>query len=554
MNSKLALFAILLFATVTRLIALGSTPPSLNWDEVSHGYNAYSILQNGTDEWGERFPIIFRAYGDYKLPVYIYLTAISERIFGINEFAVRLPGALAGIVSVIFTYLLSNKVVKNKSIALLAALLIAISPWSFFLSRGAFEANVALTLIISGVYYWLIGVERKNKMIILGVMLLGLSVWTYNSARLFVPLLLFAGHVVYLKDLKGLLKSRLLVSGYLLLTIFFFLPMFYQLLNPIGSARYDAVKILEAGAISRIEEQRNMSQLPEIIEKIAFNKVVYFSQVFLGNYIQYFSPEFLFLSGGSHYQFSIPGRGLLYIVTFPFLVIGVLFVLKRSSLDKEYRLVLIWLFVAPIAASVTREQMHVLRSIVMLPIPVFLIAIGFWEFVRRLQRVRVVFSVFIILLLLSFFDYARVYAIEYEHDYSWSWQYGYKDIVQYSMKNYKEYDKIIVTKKYGEPHEFVLFYSKWEPERYLKDSQLNRFYQSDWYWVDSFDKFYFVNDWEIPVSNSQIFSLESGQTVDCEKDKCLLITSPANAPENWVKLKTTSFLDGKPAFEIYENK
>ena len=71
------LLLVLLLASVLRFSVISKVPPSLNWDEVSHGYNAYSILKTGKDEWGVLLPTIFRAYGDYKLPVYIYITAIS---------------------------------------------------------------------------------------------------------------------------------------------------------------------------------------------------------------------------------------------------------------------------------------------------------------------------------------------------------------------------------------------------------------------------------------------------------------------------------------------
>ena len=60
-----------------RLAAINLIPPSLNWDEVSLGYNAYSLLKTGRDEWGTVLPTIFRAYGDYKLPIYIYLATLS---------------------------------------------------------------------------------------------------------------------------------------------------------------------------------------------------------------------------------------------------------------------------------------------------------------------------------------------------------------------------------------------------------------------------------------------------------------------------------------------
>ena len=78
--------------------------------------------------------------------------------------------------------------------------------------------------------------------------------------------------------------------------------------------------------------------------------------------------------------------------------------------------------------------------------------------------------------------------------------------------------------------------------------------QSGWYWVDGFDKFYFVNDWQVSgAEGSNQFTLESKGKVDCKNPKCLLVTSPGNVPSGWKKVETINFLDGSPAFELYEN-
>src|SRR6185369_14911675 len=90
---KFLIFAsalILLFFT-TRLINIKSNPPSLYWDEASIGYNAYSISLNLRDEWGKFLPIHFIAFGEFKLPVYVYSVAVFTKIFGMTEFAVRFP-------------------------------------------------------------------------------------------------------------------------------------------------------------------------------------------------------------------------------------------------------------------------------------------------------------------------------------------------------------------------------------------------------------------------------------------------------------------------------
>jgi hypothetical protein len=83
-NNKLLLL-ILAVAALARILFLSSNPPSLNWDEVSHGYNAYSILKTGRDEWGRLFPLSnFRAYGDYPLALNLYLTIPFIATLGLN--------------------------------------------------------------------------------------------------------------------------------------------------------------------------------------------------------------------------------------------------------------------------------------------------------------------------------------------------------------------------------------------------------------------------------------------------------------------------------------
>ena len=553
-NNSLFLLIVLL-AIALRFAGIEKVPPALNWDEISHGYNAYSILKTGKDEWGATLPTIFRAYGDYKLPVYIYLTALSEAIFGLTALAVRLPGVLAGIVTVVFTYFLARKLF-NPKVALLSSLLVAIEPWSLFLSRGAFEANLALALILPGFYFFLKGL-KESKYLVLATFLLGLSVWTYNSARIFVPLMIAATKILYWKDLRVLWKkAKVHLFFTSAIAIIFFVPMFWQLIGPAGQARYGKVAIIDEGAIAQINDSRALSKYSSSISRIIYNKGTYFGSRFVKNYFSHFSLDFLASRGGTHYQFSLPGHGLVYGVNIVFFLVGLIWLLK--SRKKESFFVLAWLLLSPIPSSLTREAPHVLRAITMLPVPMLITAIGFSSFLdwarKRKFSQKVATIIYLVVLFLFTEGYLTQYFENYPKDYSWSWQYGYQDVVGYAKEAYGDYDKIVVTKKYGEPHEFLLFFWPWEPEMYRNDPNLIRFEQSGWFWVDRFDKFYFVNDWEIPKEKG-VFVLESKkEVVDCTgKIKCLLITSPGNYPVGWEKLKTINFLDGTGAFEIYEN-
>ena len=576
LNKNYILVIIVLFAAGLRFVKIAQIPPSLNWDEVSHGYNAYSILKSGRDEWDKSFPIIFKAYGDYKLPVYIYITVISEFLFGLNAFAVRLPSVLAGIGTVIFTYLfvkelfvyrgntLTNTQNDAERVALLSSLLAVVEPWSLFLSRGAFEANIALFFIVAGVYFFFRSF-RSSNFLLLTSFLFGLSVWTYNSARIFVPLLIVTLVLLFKKELLGVFKeNRQLTSYILLLTSLFFLTMFYQLLNPIGQARYGRVAIIDDGAIAQIIEARQNSSFGPLLTRLIYNRPTYFTQRFIENWGSHFTCSFLFFRGGSHYQFSVPGHGLLYLVNLPFFFSGLLILLKRVlKRDKASFFLLSWLILAPVPSSLTREAPHVLRSIVMLPIPMVLSAVGLVAVVNWLNKIRIFKNKYKILYLIYFVflagfveNYLNIYFNDYKRIFSWSWQYGYRQVVDYIKLDYDKYDKIIVTKKYGEPHEFFLFFWPWDPGKYRNDPNLIRFNQSNWFWVDRFDKFYFVNDWNVPSQEWESFKLESGESVQCTvgSERCLLITSPGKVPKGWSKLETINFLAGDAAFEIYENK
>src|SRR5690349_428242 len=135
MKEKILLIFIILLAIILRFYALGSNPPSLDWDEASQGYNAYSILKTGKDEYGNFLPIAIRSFDDYKPPVYTYLIIPSVAVFGVTPFAVRFPAAFFGSLCIIFVYLLARYMEENvfgkkkiHPIALLSAFFLAISP------------------------------------------------------------------------------------------------------------------------------------------------------------------------------------------------------------------------------------------------------------------------------------------------------------------------------------------------------------------------------------------------------------------------------------------
>lgn len=529
------LFLIIFFLSAfIRLYNLSVFPPSLNWDEVSIGYNAYSILKTGRDEWGQFFPLSFRAYGDYKLPGYIYLDVPLIALFGLNEIGVRLPSALAGISIVCLFFLILKNLTKDLTLSLIAMLVAGVTPWLIIFSRIALEAQLALFLTILAFYLFLIGI-KKPKYLITSAISLGLSIFAYNSSRvIYLPLIIMA----FLFFRNKIPKDKSLYISLIILAAAFILMLPLALFQD-STARFRWTTIIDEGAISKIEHLRAGSSLPPLVEKLIFNKATYIVPEIIKNYFSHFDPNFLFFNGGSNYQYSVHGTGLILPILLPFLLLGVVQII-RQKLTWQYFLIG-WLLVAPIPGAITRDAPHALRSLFMVVPLVIFSSLGINYFLNILKnRLQIFFMVVLILLIfINFIHFWNKYTGEYLRTYSWSWQYGYKQAVEFINNQGVEYDRIVFSKKYGEPHEFVLFYTKYDPAKFQTDKNLKRYKKSDWYWVDQFSKFEFVNDWGVKerVGN---------------RGDLLLITSPGNYPVNGKLLKSIYFLDGNPAFDIVE--
>ncbi len=256
------LFLLIIVGGCLRLFFLDQFPPSPNWDEVSLGYNAYSILLTGHDEWGVRLPTIFRAFGDYKLPGFIYLLTPLIQILGLSTFSIRLLSGVSGLFNIFLIFFISHHFTKKYWIAILSAFIMCVSPWSFFVSRVALEANLGLFLFLLGLSLLI------SKRLLPAILFLGLSAWTYNSFRIFTPLF------IILYSVFNYHKIKISILHYSLFIILF-IPIFIQLLSSSGQARFYWTTVLDSGAIARINELRSRPG-----GRLVYNKVTYFTVVF----------------------------------------------------------------------------------------------------------------------------------------------------------------------------------------------------------------------------------------------------------------------------------
>lgn len=467
------LVLILLLAAALRFLWLDKVPPSLNWDEVSMGYTAYSVSQTGMDEWGEKLPLFFRSYGEWKSPVYIYLLVPFIKVLGLNAWAVRLPSAIAGALAVYLTYLIGKKLYSDK-VGLWAALFLAISPWHLVLSRPAFEANVSLTLILAGIHFFL----QSN--LFASAIFFGLAPHTYNSAKVVVPFLVL--YLVWQTKLWRSLKSMLVFGSILLL---FAVPIFVNLFSGRAQFRYSQVGVsTDQLALNQFVTLRKNPHIPGIIGKVVFNKYTYSLHATIKNALTYVNPSFLLVEAGDHTQHHVPYFGVIYLAEFIFLLYGIKTLNNNSSSLKHLPLVIIALGIIP--AALTRDQGHVLRSILTLPGWQLLAAIGIVS-LKIPQLVRWLVSLLVVQAIVFLIAYFAWYPSTYARD----WQYGLKEVAAYVQEHEGDYDQVIVSKWFGETQLFMAFYNGWDPLWYMAANKPNLEYERQGkLWLDQLEEYH----------------------------------------------------------------
>jgi 4-amino-4-deoxy-L-arabinose transferase-like glycosyltransferase len=539
---------IVVLAFFLRFYKVNELPPSLNWDEVSIGYNAYSILKTGKDEWGQILPVHFKAYGEYKLPAQIYASIPGIAVFGLNELGVRITPVVYGTLTILLVFFLARLIFQSTAIGLLSAGLLAVSPWHIQLTRASFESSFATFWIVLAIWLFVKGF-KNSRWWIWSTIPLAISIYTYNTTRVFTPLFLLAVALIYNKTwLK--FKKTLAISATVFIVLL--LPLAPYYLSGEGNARYKLVSVTDdPGLLPRINENRGNSNLPGLLPKLIHNKYTYLTFYVSQHYLAHFSPDFLFISGAPHKQHHVQGMGELYWFQAPFLLLG--FYLLFKNRYHFWQILIAWLLLAFVPVSVTNDSIpHALRTLVAAPVYQIITALGMYQtyiWLKRKDRIlQLCFWVlFIAISLVQFVSYLNNYYNIYPRLYSRDWQYGYKQAVSYIQQHQSEYDEIVFTRHYGEPHMFTLFFSEYDPAKYMSNPNLVRFETYDWVRVLRFDKYYFP---DLGDKGTQFTDIV---TQNPEK-KILFVGKPGDFPESQPILYRVNFLNGDPAFEITDVK
>lgn len=538
---KYILIIILLLAAVLRFWRLDSYP-AFNADEAALGYNAYSLIQTGKDEHGNGWPIHFQSFNDFKPGGYVYLILPFVKLFGLNEWSVRIPGAFLGVLSIYVVYLLVNRLFKNNNnISLISAFFLAISPWHIHFSRGGWEVNVATFFITLGVYLFLRFVDiKKFSYLAFSFLAFGISLYTYHSARLIIPLLGIGLIIIYWKELD-LFKNFKKYLAYLFFFVLLMLPLVNDLLKPEAVSRAAGVGLFaDPGPISRIEEQRTQHLDYRNIEaRLMHNKLVNYGLAFFENWSEHYHGLFLFLSGDDIQRNKVPETGQMYLYDLIFVLIG-LWLLVRGLNDKSSKLVLYWLLIAPVAAALTFQSPHALRAQNMVMPLVIISAVGFvsiWKWLNN--NLKIVNWLLIIFMTWQFLRYEHMFWTHMSKEYPYSSQYGVKELVEYIKLNNNDNKTVVVTDRYDQPYVLFLFYLGYDPAKFQKDHQLT---PRDGYGFSTVRSF----------ANYRFYSIKF-QEMKSEYPNSLIVGTPEEIPDEANIIKKIYGTNGYNYFDIVAN-
>ncbi|OGE09084.1 hypothetical protein A3I53_01225 [Candidatus Curtissbacteria bacterium RIFCSPLOWO2_02_FULL_40_13b] len=520
--TKKIFWLILVLAFILRFYKLGAVPLSMDWDENSNAYNAYSIFKTGRDEYGDFLPITNRSFDDYKPPLYMYLNIPAVAVFGLTPFAARLPSAVFGFLTVPVLYFLAKKLFENSKlkfdIPTVAMLMLAISPWHLQFSRVGFEATVGLFFAVAAITAFLYGLVNK-KWLILSALALGISAYSYHAERIFVPFLFVAAFIIWKKEIWSVPKKYLVVFA--VIAILIALPL--------------VVLIPPRVILQRFEVTTGRPRLEDIEKSIKFilqdqnlelrfgryihNRRFVIGQTWFGNYLSHFDFNFLFTKGDDNFRHHIGNMGMVYLFQLPLILYGVFLLVKNRN--KTSAFLLAWLLIAPIPATPAVPNPHGNRSLPMDPALQIISAYALVSiFSIKFLFKRHVQYFYILWIGISVIVYLHNYWRHYPYDKADFWQYGYKEAVLEAEKFKDQFEKINIDHSIEQAYIFWLFNTKYDPTSYQQ--QGTRYH---------FDKYYF--DAKAPETKNDLF-----------------VSDPGNFPGSFEVVKTIYYPNGQEAIKI----
>lgn len=375
-----------------RLYMLSVIPKGIYVDDAAIGYNAYSILKTGRDEYGQIMPLFLKSWNAFTPALVVYFAVVPVKLFGLNVFALRLTPVLLGTMTIFVV-----GYIAGRRWYLPALLLMAINPSHILFSRSFFEATLSILLFA-------LAIALHRKKALLAFIFLALSSYAYHTTRLLAyPLL---GYWILEAYQKRKFNKYLIIG----LSVFILsqIPQLFFSIST-GSSQNLASK-------SWLGPMMQTKNWPIAVAK-----------EFSAQYLTYFSPRSLFHLPDPDPQRSLPGVSEFYTWMLIPYIFGLTQLVKHWHKNKT---LIFLLLIFPIPASLAKDPFSTLRaSIGLIPLTV-VIAVGIGMF-------RSKYKSFILILLfgLSLATLFRSLFILLPNERASQWTYGYQQVFDLALKS-----------------------------------------------------------------------------------------------------------------------
>ncbi len=482
---------------------LSEIPKGLYYDETSIGYNALKISESGHDQHGEFLPVFFKAFGEYKNPLYIYTTAIIFKIAGVREFTLRFTSFFYFAILLIAIYFLVDLAFKNKVVNIFCLLFTGFISWFFVTSRETFEVisqPAIFALAILFIYRTYHHANQKNWFIdpILAGFFTGLTLYTYSTSRLLT--LIFVALILIIYSYKNL-KKTLLLAGIIILISIPYLNYYFK--NPDNlTRRFEQLTYIHDANLTK----------QQIAEK------------FFKNYFTYLSPDFLIISGDHYVKKSFKHSGFGGQISkslFVTAIIGLigLIVTRKIFKDRFVAFIALNFLASPIAAALTHD-IHGLRSILMPLYIIILSAYGINYLSLAKNKFKIISYSIIAMLFISLIIESTLYLNHYFTRYS-----------EESISDFETFDyRSVILKAITLSPKKIIFSNKGGADLYIEPEFFKKI-------IDIPSNINFVYDYPIPEDDSCIiFTIFDNSTIS-QKNLHEYEFAP---PNSYMKLKCYS--------------
>lgn len=432
--------------------------PNLNEDEAAQGYNTYSVLKTGRDEYG-KLPIRYLSFGENKLPITGLLSAPLIALFGLNEDTIRLPVQLIGIFMPVLVYLLLISLFQKRSIGYVGALLTSANVWIHTMSRHQHEAVVLLAIIV---IYLIVAINLKKSQSVAKIIFLALlyflGLYTYHSAKVIMPVLAIWTFVLIWNNSQYRL---LYLISMIIATGLFLFTEYLAPNNRIGQLAYFTSPAFNYA----IEEGHNLGG-----SRLVYNKLTYAIYVVLKRFAYYFSPSFLIFGNDENFRYGDIRVSLLTYIDYSAALIGLIYYWAKKQAHRVAVVALLILAVSPGIATVT-SQTSTRNFVLVLPV-ILLSSYGLIQIMTNVSSQKLRFCLGFILIVihsLSLYSSWNNYFGKYLTDPRTlsATQTGMKEVALTAWSLSQEYKTVYVSNRYGQAYIYMLLYGgPFDPKEY----------------------------------------------------------------------------------------